>query len=72
MMILYLGNQLGSKLEIELVFSIGNLNSESENIPRNELDIMEKGAKQCEKLMEWITPTIERKILISDAKVPLS
>ena len=39
---------------------------------KKKLDIMERGTKQCEKLMEWMTPKIERKILISDAKVPFS
>ena len=72
MMILYIGHPVGSKLEIEFVFSIGNLKSESGNIPHNEIDIIERGVKQCEKLIEWMTPTIEKKILISDANVPLS
>ena len=72
MMILYLGHPVEGGLKLEFVFSIGNLNNESGNIPRNELVIMEQGSKQCEKLMEWMAPRIERKILISDAKVPLS
>ena len=54
------------------MFSIGNLNNESSNIPRNELDIMERGTKQCEKKIEWMSPRIKKKILIADAKVPLS
>ena len=72
MKILYLGHLVEGGLKLEFLFSIGNLNNESGNIRRNELDIMERGAKQCEKLMEWMAPRIERKILISDAKVPLS
>ena len=39
-------------------------------IPRNELDVIEKGTRQCEKLLEWMTPLVKRKILITDAKVP--
>ena len=54
------------------MFSIGNLNNESGNIPRNELDIMERGTKQCEKIIEWMSPQVKKKILIADAKVPLS
>ena len=33
---------------------------------------MERGAKQCERIIEWLTPQVNRKIMISDAKVPLS
>ena len=54
------------------MFSIGNLNNESGNIPRNELDIMERGTKQCEKILEWMSPQVKTKVLIADAKVPLS
>ena len=56
---------------MEFVFSTGNLNVEAGNIPRNELDSMWRGAEQCEKMLEWITPKISRKILVADAKVPL-
>ena len=52
MMVLYLGKKEGENLKLEFVFSIGNLNNESGNIPRNELDIMERGTKQCEKIIE--------------------
>ena len=72
MMILYLGKKEGDNLKLEFVFSIGNLNNESGNIPRNELDIMERGTKQCEKVLEWMSPQVKKKILIADAKVPLS
>ena len=71
-MILYLGHQTEGGLKLEFVFSIGNLNNESANIPRIELDIMERGVKQCEKIMDWMATRVEKKILISDAKVPLS
>ena len=71
MMILYLGKQVNEELKLEFVFSIGNLNNESGNIPRNELDIIERGTKQCEKLIEWMSPQVKKKILIADAKVPL-
>ena len=57
---------------MEFVFSIGNLNNESGNIPRNELDIMERGTKQCERIMEWMSRQVKKKILIAYAKVPLS
>ena len=46
MMVLYLGKQVNEELKLEFVFSIGNLNNECGNIPRNELDIMERGTKQ--------------------------
>ena len=46
---------------MEFVFSVGNLNGPTGNIPRNELDIMERGTKQCEKLLEWMTPKITKK-----------
>ena len=52
MMILYLGKQVNEELKLEFVFSIGNLNNETGNIPRNELDIMERGTKKCEKIIE--------------------
>ena len=52
MMILYLGKKEGENLKLEFVFSIGNLNNESGNIPRNELDIMERGTKQNGCLLE--------------------
>ena len=59
------------ELKLEFVFSIGNLNNEGGNIPRNELDILERGTKQCEKIIEWMSPQVNKKILITDAKVPL-
>ena len=71
MMILYLGKQVNEELKLEFVFSIGNLNNDSGNIPRNELDIMERGTKQCERIIEWRSPHVKKKILIADAKVPL-
>ena len=52
MMILYLGHQTEEGMKLEFVFSIGNLNNTSANIPRHELDIMERGAKQCEKILD--------------------
>ena len=52
MMILYLGHQTEERMKLEYVFSIGNLNNTSSNIPRHELDIMERGTKQCEKVLE--------------------
>ena len=72
MMILYIDKKEGDNLKLEFVFSIGNLNNESGNIPRNELDIMERGTKKCEKILEWMSPQVKNKILIVDAKVPLS
>ena len=56
MMILYLDKKERENLTLEFVFSIGNLNNESGNIPRNELDIMERGTKQCEKIIDWMSP----------------
>ena len=47
MIVLYLAHKVGDNLKLEFVFSIGNLNNDSGNIPRAELDIMERGAKQC-------------------------
>ena len=32
---------------------------------------MERGTKQCEKIIEWMSPQVKKKILIADAKVPL-
>ena len=66
MMVFYIGKQAEEELKLEFVFSIGNLNNESGIIPRNELDVIERGTRQCEKLIEW-----KKKILIADAKVPL-
>ena len=60
MMILYLGKQVNEELKLEFVFSIGNLNNEGGNIPRNELDIMERGTKQCEKIIEWMSPQVNK------------
>ena len=56
---------------MDFVFSIGKLNNENEVIPRNELDVIEKGTRQCERLLEWMTSLVKKKILITDAKVPL-
>merc|ERR1711872_733119 len=71
MMIFYLGKEAEGGLELDFVFSIGNLNNEDGIIPRNELEIIEKGTKQAEKLISWMVPEIKKKILITDAKVPL-
>ena len=71
MMIFYIGKQTGHGLELDFVFSIGHLNNDSGVIPRNELDVIERGTRQCERLLDWMTPMIKRKILITDAKVPL-
>merc|ERR1711872_723733 len=35
------------------------------------MGIIERGTRQCEKLLEWLTPMVRRKILITDAIVPL-
>ena len=59
MMILYLGKKQGEDLKLEFVFGIGNLNNKGSNIPRNELDIMERGTKQCEKIIEWMSPRVK-------------
>merc|ERR1712131_356324 len=71
MMIFYLGKEANEGLELDFVFSIGNLNNEDGIIPRNELEIIDKGTKQAEKLINWMMPEIKKKILITDAKVPL-
>ena len=71
MMVFYIGKEFEGGLKLDFVFSIGNLNNESGIIPRNELDIIERGTRQCEKLLEWMTPLVKRKILLTDAKVPL-
>ena len=52
MIILYIGKPVREESKLEFVFSIGNLNNDSGKIPRNELDIMERGTKQCEKIIE--------------------
>ena len=56
MMVFYLGKQVNEELKLEFVFSIGNLYNESGIIPRNELDLIERGTRHCEKLIEWMTP----------------
>ena len=61
MMILYIAHRDGDNLKLEFVFSIGNLNNDSGNIPRAELDIMERGAKQCERIVEWMMPRVKKK-----------
>ena len=71
MMIFYLGKEAEEGLKLDFVFSIGNLNNEDGIIPRNELEIIERGTKQAEKLINWMTPKVKQKILITDAKVPL-
>ena len=71
MMIFYLAKEVNDGLELDFVFSIGNLNNEDGIIPRNELDIIDKGTKQAEKLINWMVPRVQKKILITDAKVPL-
>ena len=32
---------------------------------------MERGTNQCEKIIQWMSPRVTKKILITDAKVPL-
>ena len=71
MMIFYIGKKTENGLKLDFVFSIGHLNNDNGVIPRNELDVIERGTRQCERLLEWMTPLIKRKILITDAKVPL-
>ena len=71
MMIFYIGKQTGNELNLDFVFSIGHLNNDNGVIPRNELDVIERGTRQCEKLLDWMTPLVKRNILITDAKVPL-
>ena len=71
LMVFYLGKESDEGLKLDFVFSIGNLNNENGVIPRNELDIIERGTRQAEKLLEWMTRRVKRKILIADAKVPL-
>ena len=68
MMIFYIGKKTGDGLKLDFVFSIGHLNNDNEVIPRNELDVIERGTQQCERLLEWMTLVIKRKILITDAK----
>merc|ERR1711872_894846 len=70
-MIFYLAKEVIDGLILDFVFSIGNLNNEDGIIPRNELDIIDKGTKQAEKLINWMVPRVQKKILITDAKVPL-
>ena len=71
MMVFYIGKKAEDELKLDFVFSIGNLNNENGVIPRNELDVIERGTRQCERLLEWMTPLVKKKILITDAKVPL-
>ena len=52
MMVFYIGKEYEGGLKLDFVFSIGNLNNESGVIPRNELDIIERGTRQCENLLE--------------------
>ena len=61
MMIFYLGKETNDGLELDFVFSIGNLNNEDGIIPRNELEIIDKGARQAEKLINWMVPNSSRK-----------
>merc|ERR1711893_119822 len=71
LVVFYIGKKEGDELKLDFLFSIGNLNNENGVIPRNELDVIERGTRQCEKLLDWMTPLVKRKILITDAKVPL-
>ena len=71
MMIFYIGKKTEHGLKLDFVVSIGHLNNDSGVIPRNELDVIERGTRQCERLLDWMTPLAKRKILITDAKVPL-
>ena len=45
MMIFYIGKESNEGLKLDFVFSIGNLNNENGVIPRNELDIIERGTR---------------------------
>ena len=71
-MILYLGHQTTEGMKLEFIFSVGYLNSNSSNIPRHEIDIIDRGTVQCERILEWLTTKIKRKIFITDSKVALS
>ena len=59
MMIFYLGKETNNGLELDFVFSIGNLNNEDGIIPRNELEIIDKGTKQAEKLINWMVQSLK-------------
>ena len=50
MMVFYIGKQAGGELKFDFVFSIGNLNNENGVIPRNELDVIEIGTRQCDQM----------------------
>ena len=47
MMVFYIGKEAEGELKLDFVFSIGNLNNENGIIPRNELDVIERGTRQC-------------------------
>ena len=59
-MIFYLAKEVNDGLVLDFVFSIGNLNNEDGIIPRNELDIIDKGTKQAEKLINWMVPRVQK------------
>ena len=52
MMVFYIGKEAEGGLKLDFVFSIGNLNNENGIIPRNELDVIERGTRQCKRLIE--------------------
>merc|ERR1711978_211899 len=68
MMIFYIGKEANDGLELDFVFSIGNLNNEDGIIPRNELEIIDKGTRQAEKLINWMVPRVKKRLLPSEAK----
>ena len=45
MMVFYIGKLTGTELTLDFVFSIGHLNNENGVIPRNELDVIERGTR---------------------------
>ena len=59
MMIFYIGKKTDNGLKLDFVFSIGHLNNDSGVIPRNELDVIERGTRQCERLLDWMTPMVK-------------
>lgn len=44
-MVFYIGKEAEGELKLDFVFSIGNLNNENGIIPRNELDVIERGTR---------------------------
>ena len=63
--------KLSGKFYAEFLFSTNHLNALGSKIPNSELHALYKGVFHAEKLIEWLSPTVKNKCLLSDSQISL-